>query len=334
MWEVGMKIIIDTLGSDLGYEELVKGSLMAMETKDIDLCFVGPEDEIKKIIENKKIDEKRIEYIDTKVYIQNDEDPARSLRRKKDSSTVLGLNRLNEDGYHGFVSAGSTGALLAGGLFITKRIDKIDRAVLGATLPNSHGGTVLVDTGANMDTKPDFLRQFAIMGSIYASRTMDKEKPKVYLLNVGEEEGKGDLRSKETFNLLKENKHINFCGNIEARDMLTGKADVIVTDGFAGNIALKSLEGMASLLSTELKEVVYGSFKTKLGGLLLKSSLKDVAKKYNYKEVGGAPLLGVKKPIFKAHGSSDSKAFMNAIYKCVDFAQSDIITEIEREIGE
>ncbi len=329
-----MKIIIDTLGSDLGYEELVKGSLMARKARPMDLCFVGPEEEIKNIIRKEDIDEKEFDYIDTSVYIANDEDPARSLRRKKDSSTVLGLNRLNEEGYDGFVSAGSTGGLLAGGLFITKRIDQIDRAVLGATLPNSHGGTVLVDTGANMDTKPDFLRQFAIMGSVYANKTMDKPSPKVYLLNVGEEEGKGDLRSKETYKLLEENKHLNFCGNIEARDMLTGKADVIVTDGFAGNVALKSLEGMAGLLSKELKEAVYSSFKTKLGGLLLKSTLKDVAKKYNYKEVGGAPLLGVKKPIFKAHGSSDKKAFMNAVLKCVEFAENDIIGEIEREIGE
>lgn len=326
-----MKIIIDTLGLDAGFEEVVKGVLEACKHTNSTYVLLGPEKEIRKQIEASGIGLDRFEFINTQDYIHNDEEPVKSIRRKKDSSIVLGLNKLNEQGYDGFLSAGSTGALLAGGLFISKRIDNIQRAVISAAIPTRKGSTMLVDTGAVMDSTPEMQEQFAIMGSIYAQKVLNIDKPKVYLLNVGVEEGKGDIRTKKVYEFLKNNSKLNFLGNIEARDALSGQADVIVTDGFAGNILVKAIEGAASLLFKEIKEGVMSSTKSKLGGLLIKDTFKEIGKIYNYKEVGAAMLLGVKKPIFKAHGSSDAHAIMNAVLTSEKIIKTNIIKFIEEE---
>lgn len=326
-----MRIIIDTLGSDAGYTEIVKGVLDACESSSSNFTFVGPEKEIRELVNESYVDSSRFEFIDTNEFITNEDEPVKAIRRKKDSSTVLGLTRLNEDGYDAMITAGSTGATLAGGLFITKRLDNVDRAVITAAIPTSNGSTILVDTGAVMDSTPEMQQQFAIMGSIYANRVLNVPNPKVYLLNVGIEEGKGDMRTKKVYELLKETKQINFAGNIESRDMATGKADVIVADGFAGNIALKAVEGVANLLFKEIKDGIMKSKKSKLGALLIKDVFRDISKQYNYKEVGAALLLGIKKPVFKAHGSSDALAIKNAILNSEKIIESNVIGYIEEE---
>lgn len=326
-----MKLIIDTLGSDAGYKEIVAGVLEACKLTDSRYILVGPEDEIKKEIEASDINIERFDFIDTKEYIHNDDEPVKSIRRKKDSSIVLALNRLNEEDCDGFLSAGSTGGLLAGGLFITKRINNVERAVISAGLPTKNGSTILVDTGAVMDSTAQMLEQFALMGSTYAKKVLNVYEPKVYLLNVGLEEGKGDLRSKKVFELLKNNSRINFKGNIEARDVLSGYADVIVTDGFAGNVLVKAIEGVANLLFKEIKQGIMSSTKAKIGGLLVKDTFKKIADAYNYKEIGAAMLLGVKKPIFKAHGSSDAHAIKNAILTSEKIIKTNIIEKLKEE---
>lgn len=326
-----MKIIIDTLGSDLGYEEVVQGVIEASKETTSNYVLVGPKDKIQSKINKANLSDARFEYIDTDLYITNEDEPVKAIRKKKDSSTVLGLNKLNEDGYDGFISAGSTGALLAGGLFITKRIGNVERAVITAALPTRKGPTILVDTGAVMDSTSEMQQQFAIMGSIYANKVLNRPNPKVYLLNVGQEEGKGDIRAKKTYNLLKETKHLNFCGNIEARDFISGLADVIVADGFAGNVGLKSIEGVASLLFKEIKDGAMTKLRYKLGAMLMKPVFKDIANMYDYKEVGAAMLLGIKKPVFKAHGSSNNVAIKNAIINAEKIIKTNIIDNIEEE---
>lgn len=328
-----MKIVVDTLGSDLGPEELVRGTINAMKNIPIDVVFVGNKKNVEQAVINNGGDPDRIEYIDTSVSIENTEDPVMAIRRKKEASIVLGLHHLNNEGVDGFYSTGSTGALLAGGMFITKRIEYVDRAALVVILPTRRGGTMMLDAGANMDTTPDFLYQFAIMGEAYAKKVLGVSKPKIGLLNVGVEEGKGDKRTKETYDLLK-GSSMNFGGNVEARELLNSDFDVIVTDGFSGNIALKSFEGSVKLLFTELKEGLMGSARGKLGGLLLKPILKNIIKKYDYREHGSAPLLGTKKAIFKAHGSSDARAFENGLYIMEKFISNGVIQEIEKNLSE
>ncbi|EHR33946.1 fatty acid/phospholipid synthesis protein PlsX [Helcococcus kunzii ATCC 51366] len=327
-----MKLIIDLMGLDLGPEEMMYGILNAAKNSKLDFVLSGPEELARKMVSESDVDINRFEFIDTNEYITNEDDPARSIRRKKNSSLVLGLDRLNEEG-DGLLSAGSTGALVAGGIFVTRRLEKVERSTLTAFIPNQRGtNTILVDTGAVVDSKPEMLSQFAVMGSVLAEKYFSIDNPKVYLANVGVEEGKGDVLSKETFDLLKENDNINFCGNIEARDFLTGKADVIVADGFAGNMMLKSSEGAASVLFGEIKEVVNSSFLAKMGALLLKSSLKKIKDKYDYKKVGAAVLVGLRKPLFKAHGSSDRVAIEHAIYRAEEYIGSDINKYIEERL--
>lgn len=325
-----MRLIIDTLGSDEGVKMAVEGTVDAYRKHPFDIVFVGPEKEIKGYLPD---DIQNVEFIDTNEYIHNDEHPVMAIRRKKNASVVLGLQRLNDPDADGFLSAGSTGALLSGGYFITKRIEGIDRGCLGALLPNKLGGTVLVDTGANMDTTPEILRQFAVMGSVYMEHVIRRKNPRVALLNVGEESTKGDKRAQDTYQLL-QNAGLNFIGNIEGRSMLSEDADVIVADGFVGNVALKTIEGVAKLLLGEIKTGIYSSLKHKIGGALLKDVFDGIKANYNYKSRGGAPLLGVKKPLFKAHGNSDSHAFSMAITELYEYAGAGVEAAIEEKVKE
>ncbi|NMB10250.1 MAG: phosphate acyltransferase PlsX [Tissierellia bacterium] len=328
-----MKLLIDTLGADKGYEVIVKGTLNNMLKNEIEVVFIGEEEKIKKIVENTQVDKNRIGYINTSEYIENTEEPTLAIRRKKEASIPLGLRNLNEDEFDGFLSCGSTGALLAGATLITKRLPNISRAALTVVIPTLKGASVLLDGGANMDCPPDMLRQFALMGSAYAKGVLEKNNPKVALLNVGTEEGKGDALRKETFKLLKECP-INFVGNMEARDLLYGEQDVIVADGFSGNVALKATEGAAMVILNSLKDGILSSLKSKIGGLLIKDSLKNLKNTFDYKEYGAAPLLGVKKPVFKAHGSSDERAIEAGINKMVKFIDNDVISDIKKYFEE
>ncbi|MFM1524664.1 MULTISPECIES: phosphate acyltransferase PlsX [Helcococcus] len=327
-----MKLIVDLMGADLGSEEVINGVCDSLEKTKLNFILVGPEEVARQIIKLRQLDFNRFEFINTTEFIENHDDPVRSLRRKKNASLVLGLEKLNEEG-DGFLSAGSTGALLAGGIFITKRLEKVKRATLATLIPTQSGSqTILVDSGAVVDTKSEMQDQFAVMGSVVAEKYLQIKNPKVYLVNIGSEEGKGDIRTKEVYELLKNNPNINFCGNIEPRDFLTGKADVIVADGFAGNMMIKSTEGAASVLFSEIKTAVTSSIISKIGALLLKKSLKNIKDKYDYKKVGAGVLLGLNKPLFKAHGSSDREAIKYAIYKAEELLSSNINKTIEERL--
>lgn len=329
-----MKLIIDILGNDNGPQEVVHGVIDSIENNNSNFVLVGPKDIAESVIEERKADKARFEFIDTSEYISNDDEPASSIRRKKNSSIVLALNELNESG-DGFLTSGSTGALVAGGLFITKRIGKVQRAPLLTYIPNQKSSfTALVDSGAVVDTKASMINEFATMGSVVVEKTFGKKNPKVYLLNIGYEEAKGDTRSKEAYELLKNNENINFQGNIEARDFLSGKADVIVTDGFAGNVMLKATEGAAKMLFSEIKDIIMSSGKTKIAGYLLKDKMKTLAEKYDYNKAGSACLLGVNKALFKAHGNANRTAIEHAIYSAENFINSNIIEEIKEKLND
>lgn len=323
-----MKIIIDTCGADGGVEVLINGTIKALKKKTFTPVFVGQKLKIDKLIDGRI---KNYEVIESTEIITNNEDPVRAIRRKKDSSLVKSYKALKKDGYDGMISAGSTGALLAGGLFISGRIKGIDRACLATSLPTFEGSTLLMDTGANMDCKPEFLQEFAIMGSVFSKNVLEVENPKVNLLNVGTEEGKGNKLTKETYKLLKET-DINFDGNIEARDLFTGKSNIIIADGFDGNIAIKTAEGVISLFKDEIKSAIYSTFTTKVGGGLLKTALNKNLSKYSADEVGGAPLLGIKDYVYKAHGNTNAYAFSNAILGLMDYIEKNTIEKIEGEL--
>lgn len=326
-----MKIILDTLGGDKGFEILVSGGIRALNKhKNLEITFVGPKNKIENITKNSN-NSNRINIIDASEYIKNEEEPALAIRRKKNSSMHLAFKKLNEQGYDALLSCGSTGALLAGATLITKRLEKISRGALTVAIPSKSGNTLLLDAGANMDCTPELLCQFAVMGNVYTREVFKNSNPRIGLLSVGAEENKGDNLRKETYNLLSK-MDLNFVGNIEARDVLSGNVDVIVTDGFSGNVLLKSIEGTAITLTDILKESIMSSIRTKLGALLLKPALYQLKSALDYNEVGAAPLLGVKKAVFKAHGSSDEVAIENGIDKIISFVNNDVIRKIEEKL--
>lgn len=327
-----MKILVDTLGADKGYKEVVSGALKAINNNNkLEITFIGEKDRIEKLIDDNSSISNRIDYIDTAEYIKNDEEPALAIRRKKNSSLYMGFKSLNEEEYDGLISCGNTGALLAGATLITKRLKGIDRAALTIVFPTEKNPCVLLDAGANMDCSKELLAQFTMMGNIYAEGVLNIKEPRIGLLNVGAEEGKGDKLRKETYELLKESKY-NFTGNIEGRDLLSGNIDVVVTDGFAGNVLLKATEGTAIAIMGKLKEGIKKSFKAKIGALLLKDVLVGVKDMLDYNEYGAAPLLGVRKAVFKAHGSSNSRAIETGIEAMVKFIENDIINKIDKEL--
>lgn len=324
-----MKILIDTYGADAGCKVIVDGAILAKKRRDFTPVFVGNEKEIKENIKSRITD---YEIIPTDSFISNDEDPVRAIRRKKDASIVLAYEKSKEEGYHGLVSAGSTGALLAGGLFLAGRIQGIKRACLAASIPSINDNIcLLMDTGANMDCKAEFLYEFALMGSVYLENTMGIANPSIGLLNVGVEEHKGNKLTKETYALLKESK-LNFVGNVESRDLFTGKVNILLADGFDGNIAIKTAEGVLKLMGSQIKSTIYKSTKNKIAGALLKNDLKAMTNKFSSDEVGGAPLLGVKSYVYKAHGNTNELAFSNAILGLMNYIERNTIEKIEGEI--
>ena len=325
-----MKILIDTFGADEGSKVLVDGAVLALEKKEFTPVFVGDEKEIENCLSGRIKD---YEIIHTKEYISNDEEPVRSIRKKKDSSLVLAYNKLKEEGYDGLLSAGSTGAILAGGIFISKRIDGIDRPSLAAPLPTTKGYTLLMDTGANMDCKPAYLEEFAIMGKVFLENVIHIDNPKIGLLNVGVESHKGNKLTKETYDLL-ENSNLNFVGNIEPRDLFTGEVNILLADGFAGNVAIKAAEGVISLFKSEIKNVFYKSAKNKLAALAIKNDLSKELGKYSSQNIGGVPLLGVKSYVYKAHGNSNDIAISNAILGLIDYISMDVISKIQGELND
>lgn len=327
-----MKIIVDTLGGDKGPGEVVKGSILAIEELGVNITLIGNEETLKREIIKYDYPKDKIEIVNATEEITNEDEPTKAIRRKKDSSMVIGLEILRDGLGDGFVSAGSTGALLSGGIFIVKRIKGIKRAALASVFPTKNGFSFLLDIGANADCKPEYLQQFAIMGSIYSEKVLGINSPKVGLINIGTEEGKGNQLVKDSYELLS-NSRINFIGNLEARDIPEGTVDVMVCDGFIGNIVLKLTEGLASSGASMLKDEITKSFFAKLGALMLKPNLKVFKEKLDYREYGGAPLLGISKPVIKAHGSSDALAFKNAIRQTKTFIENDVNGQITGEIN-
>lgn len=328
-----MKIIVDVMGSDKGVEEIVKGSIDAVNEFDVEIILVGIEDEIQKALDIFTYDKTKLSIEHASEVISNEDEPVRAIRRKKDSSMVVAARLLKEGRADGMLSTGSTGALLASGLFIVGRIQGIDRGAISIMYPTFNGHSLLLDTGANVDSKAEYLYQFAQMGKIYMEEIIGKENPKIGLINIGVEEGKGNKLVQETYGILKDSK-LNFIGNIEARDLLKGEADILICDGFVGNIVLKVTEGTAMGIVSMLKEKFTKNIKTKLAAGMMMPELKELKAFMDYREVGGAPILGINKPLFKAHGSSDSYAVKNAIKQLIDFINKDIINSIEKEIKE
>ncbi|MDK8275930.1 MAG: phosphate acyltransferase PlsX [Peptoniphilus duerdenii] len=317
-----MKILFDTTGLDLGVKEVIEGAVLSKEELNIEPTLVGDEDIIRPILNEIGMD---MNILDAKEIITNEEEPAFAIRRKKDSSIVVAFNNLNE--YDAFISCGSTGALLAGGMFMAGRINNVKRAVLPTPIPTINGNTLLIDSGANMDVDADLLVQFAKLGTVLKQVTEGIEKPKVGLLNVGVEENKGNALTKEAFLKLKE-ADINFIGNIEGRDINKHLCDVLVCDGFVGNIILKNTEGLAGFIMTLLKSKVISNLSDN-AKLEVMQSLSPVVKTLDYREVGGVLLLGLKKLVIKAHGASDRNAIKNAAKSALLMHENKLIDKIE-----
>ena len=327
-----MKIIVDAMGGDNAPEAIVKGSVYARDRLGAELVLVGRQEEIEKYLgENRH----GIEIVDAREVVSMEDDPSTATRRKKDSSMTVALNLLKNGGGDAMVSAGSTGALLTGATLIVKRVKGVRRAAMAPVLPSSENGIMLIDCGANAECTPEYLLQFAYMGSFYARRMMGLSDPRVGLLNIGVEPTKGGALQHESYKLLtkaKEDGRINFVGNVEASTMLLGGVDVVVTDGFSGNIALKTAEGVAKWLFGELKGVFMSSTKNKLAAAVVKKDVKGIAKRIDPNEVGGTAFLGISKPVIKAHGSSGDEAFFAAIRQAMAFAEADIVGDIEKNI--
>lgn len=324
-----MKLAIDAMGGDHAPKEMVLGAMKAIEAyKDIHIILVGDEKQIKEHLSN----DERISILHTDEVILGTDEPVRAVRRKKNASMVLAAKLVADGEADGCISAGNTGALMAAGLFVVGRIEGIDRPALAPTLPTIGGeGFLLLDVGANVDAKPEHLLQNAVMGSIYSERVRGVKNPRVGLLNIGTEEKKGNELAKQAFELI-EQSNLNFVGNVEARDLLEGVADVVVTDGFTGNMVLKTIEGTALSVFKMLKTALSSSVKTKLAASVLMPDLRKLKGKMDYSEYGGAGLFGLKAPVIKAHGSSDANSLYNAVRQTRDMVEKEVTKTIKEAI--
>ena len=326
-----MRIVIDAMGGDNAPVATVKGAVEAVKSYNIDVILTGNESMIEEQLAKYDYAREKIEIVHCSEIITNEDKPVSAIREKKDSSMAVALKLVKEKKADAIVSAGNTGALLAGGLLILGRIKGIDRPALAPPYPTTDGMSVLIDGGANSDCKPRNLLEFGIMGSVYAEKVLEIKKPSVCIVNIGIEEEKGSEIVKEAHKLCK-NGPFNFKGNIEARDIPAGYADVIVCDGFTGNVILKLTEGLADSIFRLLKEEFVKNTLRKIGASLLKSGLKDFKERFDYTEYGGAPFLGVKGVLIKAHGSSDAKAVKNAIKQGIKFIENNVIDDIAEKI--
>lgn len=327
-----MKIVIDAMGGDNAPVATVEGAVRAVKDYNIDIILTGNKSMIESQLSRYDYPKEGIEIIHCSEEITNEDKPVSAIRRKKDSSMAVALRLVKEKKADAIISAGNTGALLAGGLLILGRIKGIDRPALAPAYPTTKGISVLVDGGANSDCKPRNFLEFGIMGNIYAKEVLGIKKPSICLVNIGLEEEKGNEVVKEAYKLCKTGP-FNFKGNVEARDIPGGYADVIVCDGFTGNIILKLTEGLAESIFGLLKQEFIKNTLRKIGALLLKSGLKDFKKQFDYTEYGGAPFLGVEGVLIKAHGSSDGKAIKNAVRQGIKFIENNVIDDIAENIA-
>ena len=334
-----MKIILDAMGGDHAPEAPVMGALEAAKKWGAQITLVGRGQEILDVLNQKGIVDlpEGIQIANADEVVDMHDDPADAVRKKKNSSMMVGLKMLADGEGDAFISAGSTGALLSGATLIVKRVKGVRRAAMGPSMPNKAGGkTVILDCGANAECTPEFLLQFGLIGSLHAKKNLGIENPKVGLLNIGSEETKGTALQKEAYALLKDAGDrgiINFVGNVEARDVPLGAVDVVVCDGFAGNVLLKSIEGTAMFMGSLMKKLFKKNLFSVIGYLFCKSGVNDLKKMMDYREIGGTPFLGIKKPVIKAHGSSDALAFRNAVKQAMDAAKSDISQELEQGLA-
>ena len=331
-----MKIVIDCYGADYSPDELVKGAITSVNLiEDLEIILTGKKDEIQKIIDEIGYKGDKLTIVDSPDVISCNESPTMAIRRKTGSSLVSALNILKEnEDVVGMISAGSTGAVLAGGLFTIGRMDGVKRPALAPLLPTMTGGQVLlIDCGANVDCKPEYLKQFAIMGSIYVESMLGIKNPRVGLISNGVEDHKGNEQIHQTFELLKNTPEINFVGNMEAREMFSGNFDVLVSDGFTGNVAMKSAEGTINAFMDILKqEIKGGGLRAKIGYLFMKKAFKNLKKRLNYTEVGGSPFLGIEKILVKSHGSSKAKTIYTSVKQVIDIHNSNYIEKMREGI--
>ncbi len=328
-----MRVVIDAYGGDNAPLEIVKGAALASNEYNVDITLTGNENEIKKIIEENNIKfGGDLKIIHTEDVISMHDDPTSLLKAHKESSMALAFKELSEDRADAFVSAGSTGAVVVGGTLVVKRIKGVKRPALAGLIPSPKGHYMLMDMGANAECRPEMLQQFGIMASVYLKCVEGIENPTVGLLNIGSEDTKGGELQKEAYKLLSE-APINFIGNVESREMPKGECDAVITDGFTGNIALKLIEGTASTLFKLIKGVLYKSVFNKIAALIIKKDLYAVKSLMDSSEVGGAPLLGVKKTVIKAHGSSDAKAIKNAVKQAIAFTENGVIEKISADLA-
>ncbi len=329
-----MKIILDGMGGDHAPASVVEGAVQASKEIDHEIHIIGQEELINAELSKYKFDPDKIFVIDAREVISNEDAPVRAVRSKKDSSIVKGINMVKHGEGDIFISAGSTGALMAGGLFLLGRIQGIDRPALASVYPIlGSKASLLLDAGANAECKPNNLLEFGIMGNIYMEKVLGRENPRVGLVNLGAEAAKGNTLTKAAYELL-EQSHLNFVGNVEAREVPKGACDVIVADGFTGNVILKLTEGLAWNILQVMKRKFTDGVKAKLGAALLLNKIGELKKDFDYSEYGGAPILGVKGPIVKMHGSSSANGVKNTILKGIPFVEGKVVETIQNSVLE
>ena len=334
-----MKIIIDAMGGDFAPEAPVRGGIQAAKEFGVQILFTGDEDAIRRVLKQDGYDTlpEGVEIVPCSQVVGNCDDPSTAWRKKPDSSMSVGLKLLKANRGHAFISAGSTGALLSGATLLVRRIRGVKRAAVAPALPTAQGWAVLIDAGANSECTVEQLTQFAVMGAHYAELVLGCRNPRVGLLNIGAEPSKGtelyQLTHRRLAQLAQEQK-LNFVGNVEGRSAVEGAADVIVADGFTGNIFLKTMEGTAGYISQVIKKLFLKSARTKAAALMIKGELAGFKRQFDYREVGGTALLGIAKPVIKAHGSSDAYAFRSAVRQAIQYAEGRVTQRIEQQLAQ
>lgn len=327
-----MKVLVDAFGGDNAPGEIIKGCAICLDKyEDLEIVLVGNEEIIEKTAKEQNIDIHRFGVINAPDVITMEDEAGEIMKSKKNSSMAVGLKKLY-DGYgDAFLTAGNSGALIMGATLIVKRIKGVKRPAFAPVMPTSKGAVLLIDSGANVEVRPEMLQQFGIMGSIYMENVLKIENPRVALANVGTEDHKGGELQHEAFRLLKET-NVNFIGNMEARDIPAGETDVIVADGFTGNIIVKMYEGVAKELFKKIKGVFFKNLKTKIAAALIKKELYELKEYFDYNQYGAAPVMGVSKPVLKAHGSAKAESIVTAMKSVIDFTNTDVIGKIEENI--
>lgn len=326
-----MKIIVDAFGGDNAPLEILKGCAEAVAEYGVNILLVGSKRKIEKVATENGILLYHMEIIDVEDVITNEDDPSEIIKSKNNCTMAHGLKLLAQGEGDAFISAGNSGALVMGATFIVKRIKGIKRCAFAPVVPKNDGCFMLIDCGANVECRPEMLKQFGVMGSIYMNKVMGVKNPRVGLVNVGIEEHKGGDFQHEAYKKLKES-NLNFVGNVEAREVPVDAADVVVTDGFTGNIMLKLFEGVALTLMGKIKNVFGSNLKTKIAGAMVLPEMRALKKQIDYNEFGGAPIMGIAKPVFKAHGSSNARTFKNAIRLTIDYVNGNVVNEIKTAI--